>query len=352
VRILHLLNHVDRIGNGIVNVAVDLACLQARAGHDVWVASKGGAYEALLARHGVHHVHLDQGRRPLTLWRALRTLRALIRREQIEVVHAHMVTGYVLARTLRPFASWRLVASVHNEWQRSSSLMRGADRIIVLSAEAVGRLAARGMPRHRLRVVRNSTIGSPRYAESPEAELSLQQPAVVTVAGMYERKGIADLITAFDALGARHAHAHLYIVGEGPDRPRFEALARAVAARDRIHFEGFQPAPRAYLRAATLFVLASHAEPFGLVLAEARDCGCAIIATAVDGAPEAVDHGRAGLLVPAKDPTALCAAMVRLLDDPAERARWQTAARQNLDWLRVERQHEETLAVYRDALAT
>jgi len=88
-------------------------------------------------------VHLDQARRPLTLWRAARRLRALIRDERIEIVHAHMVTGYLLARLLRPGARWRLVASVHNEWQRSSTLMGGADRVITMSEDAIARLTAR-----------------------------------------------------------------------------------------------------------------------------------------------------------------------------------------------------------------
>jgi len=118
-----------------------------------------------------------------------------------------------------------------------------------------------------------------------------------------------------------------------------------------VHFEGFQPSPRAYLEQAAVFVLASHAEPGGLVLPEARDCGCAIVATAVDGSPELLDGGRAGVLVPPHDVVALSSAIARLLDDPAERERWRTAARTNLDWMRIERQHEETLAVYRDALS-
>ncbi len=352
MRILHLLNHVDRIGNGIVNVAVDLACVQARAGHQVWIASKGGAYEALLAQHGVRHVRLDQTRRPFVIVRALRSLRALLRDERIDIVHAHMVTGYVLARILRPGAAWRLVTSVHNEWQRSSTLMGGADRVITMSEEAIGRLAARGMRRDRLRAVRNGTIGSPRLAAAAAtAPIALHQPAIVTVAGLYERKGIRDLIAAFDALAIAHPAAQLYLVGEGPDRAQFEAQARAAVSRDRIHFEGFKPSPRAYLDAASVFVLASHAEPGGLVLPEARDCGCAIIATAVDGTPELLDGGRAGLLVPARDPAALSAAIARLLDYPAERDQWRTAARENLDWLRIDRQHEETIRVYEEARA-
>jgi len=349
MRILHLLNHVDRVGNGIVHVAVDLACMQARDGHEVWVASKGGAYESLLARYGVHHVRIDQGRRPLTMIRAFLALRALLADAKPDIVHAHMVTGLLLARVLRPFARWRLVASVHNEWQDSSTLMKLADRVIVMSQDAVGRLAARGMPREKLRPVRNGTVGSPRLLDEGTASARLEQPAIVTVAGLYERKGIGELISAFETIAALHPTAHLYLVGEGPDRARFEAQARATAAAARIHFEGFQPSPRPYLRDAAVFVLASRAEPGGLVLPEARDCGCAIIATAVDGSPELLDGGRAGLLVPAQDVPALAAAITRLLDDPAERDRWRTAARANLDWLGIERQHRETMAVYEEA---
>lgn len=348
MRILHLLNHVDRVGNGIVHVAVDLACVQAREGHEVWVASKGGAYEALLARYGVHHVRIDQARRPLTLVSAILALRRLLGQARPDVVHAHMVTGYLMARVLRPFARWRLVASVHNEWQRSSTLMGGADRVILMSEEAVDRLSARGMPRARLRAVRNGTVGGPRLLDEVELPVGLQQPAIVTVAGLYERKGIADLIAAFVLLAPRHPDAHLYLVGEGPDRARFEEQAHATAVAPRIHFAGFQPSPRAWLRESTVFVLASHAEPGGLVLPEARDCGCAIISTAVDGSPELLDGGRAGLLVPAQDPAALAAAITRLLDEPAERQRWRDAARANLDWLSIDRQYRETLAVYRE----
>jgi glycosyltransferase involved in cell wall biosynthesis len=199
--------------------------------------------------------------------------------------------------------------------------------------------------------VRNGTVGSPRLLDAPRDEMALSQPALVTVAGLYERKGIADLIAAFDRFAPQHPDTHLYLVGEGPDRARFEAQARASAASARIHFEGFRASPRPYLEQAAVFVLASHAEPGGLVLPEARDCGCAIISTAVDGSPELLDQGRAGILVPPHDPQALGEAIHRLLDDPTERERWRVAARTNLDWLRIERQHEETLAVYREALA-
>ena len=55
LRILHVVDHVRNVGNGIVNVVVDLACAQAAAGHEVGIASAGGDYEPLLSAQGVRH---------------------------------------------------------------------------------------------------------------------------------------------------------------------------------------------------------------------------------------------------------------------------------------------------------
>jgi glycosyltransferase involved in cell wall biosynthesis len=102
-----------------------------------------------------------------------------------------------------------------------------------------------------------------------------------------------------------------------------------------------------FLRAAELFVLASRRESFPIVIGEARAAGCAIVASAVDGVPESLDGGRAGLLVPAGDAAALAEALRRLLGDDAERARWARAAREGLDRYRVERMVGEVVALYR-----
>ena len=88
--------------------------------------------------------------------------------------------------------------------------------------------------------------------------------------------------------------AFLYLVGTGPYRQAYEELANQTGFGDRIQFCGCQADPRPYLLGSDLFVLASHAEPGGLVLAEAREAGCAIIATSVGGIPEMLDGGKRG----------------------------------------------------------
>lgn len=351
MRILHLLNHIQEIGNGIVNVAIDLACLQAKAGHTVTVASAGGEYDRLLTNYGVQTILLDQRRQPLQLLQTARQYRSLVQTMQPDIVHAHMMTGMVLARTLRGKSRYGLVSTVHNEFQRSAILMGLADRVIAVS-QAVGKAMARkGIPNSKLRVVCNGTLGSPREGLATLLPVVLQRPAIATLAGMYHRKGIADLITAFESLAAEFPDAHLYLIGNGPDRAAFEAQAQQTAAVDRIHFEGYQAEPHRYLHATDIFVLASRQEPFGLVLSEARDAGCAIVASNVDGIPEALDHGAAGILVPAANPIALADAIAPLLHDPDLLEMWKGRSQQNLDWLKVSRVHAETLEVYAELLS-
>jgi glycosyltransferase involved in cell wall biosynthesis len=229
--------------------------------------------------------------------------------------------------------------------------MRLADRAIAVSHAVAIDMTRRGVPRRKIRMVHNATLGSMRISHvATSRPRELQQPAIVTVGGMNHRKGISDLICAFAEVSAQVPEAHLYLVGNGPDRAEFEAQAAASANFSRIHFEGFQADPIPYMKAAHIFVLASRRDSFGLVLIEARACDCAIVATDVDGIPEALDGGEAGLLVPARDSTALADAMLRLLERPEEHARLRSRARVNLERFHVKRMAAQMTDVYDELL--
>jgi glycosyltransferase involved in cell wall biosynthesis len=224
-----------------------------------------------------------------------------------------------------------------------------ADRVIAVSKAVKNSMVQRGIPEHKLRVVCNGTLGSPRTRKISDYQpLSLQSPAIATVAGMYKRKGITELIAAFEEIAQDFPAVHLYLVGNGPDKQIFESQAQATAVSHRIHFEGFQPEPQRYLLACDIFVLASHRDPCPLVLSEAREAGLAIVATEVDGIPEALDNGKAGLLVPAQDSHQLAKALIKLLSDANILQEWKQRSQENLEWLNVARVHQETLAVYEE----
>jgi glycosyltransferase involved in cell wall biosynthesis len=353
MRIVHVLPHLRNVGDGIVNATVDLACEQSRLGCEVFVASEGGDFEALLAEYGVELLRQPVTRKPHRVPGVLRSFRQLLERRSPEIVHAHTLTTLAVARISRisSRSKARIVTTAHTEFYKSTPALRIADRVIAPSKAIAAALRRRAVPPGRIRVVMNGTLGGPRAkSRSVVGPGEVDHPAVVSVAGMYERKGIADLIDAFSIAGARLPAAHLYLVGDGPDRERFEQRARDSGFSSRIHFLGYQKNPLPYLLGADVFVLASHRDPCPLVVIEARDAGCPILASNVDGIPELLEDGRAGRLFTAGDSRELASEIERFLTDDAYRDTWKQASRQNIEWLGTDRVARDTIAVYEELL--
>ena len=347
MRVLHILNDVTDLGNGIVNTAVDLALEQARQGLVVAVASAGGGYKPLLESAGIPHLTLDQSRNPMRLFRAFQSFRRQLREFHPDVVHAHMRTGLLLAWICRRFEPFILVGHVHNVHDRESVMMGLADCVIAVSQSVASTMARQGIAERKIRIVLNRTLDNLRQPPLEEIAPSiLKRPSIVTVCGMSHRKGINEIIEAFEILGEDIPTAHLYLVGNGPQRKLFEQQARRTSVRDRIHFEGFQSEPRAYMLSADVFVLASRRESFGLVLIEARQAGCAIVATDVDGVAEALDWGRAGMLVPPRNVKALVIALRQMILDDKERLDWRHWSRLGSANYRVSVMTSEVQSIY------
>jgi glycosyltransferase involved in cell wall biosynthesis len=268
-----------------------------------------------------------------------------------DVVHAHMRTGLLFAWLWGQIYRFPLVAHVHNVHDRESVIMGLADRVIAVSHSVAEAMATRMIAMKRIRVVLNRTLDSPRQPAIVDIQAAaLVRPSIVTVGGMNHRKGIAELISAFEIAGAEFPDAHLYLVGDGPERALFEAQAHKSPCREHIHFEGFQSVPQAYMLSADVFVLASRRESFGLVLIEARQAGCAIVASDIDGISEALDGGRAGLLVPPQNVQALADSLCKLLASEHERRMWQRSALQGIETFQVGAMAREVENVYRELI--
>jgi glycosyltransferase involved in cell wall biosynthesis len=350
MRVIHLVNHCDRGGN--VHVAVDLACLQSLNGHVVMYASAGGRYEDLLAQHGVQHEFLPQNlRNPLAAGWNLARLIGVCRSFRPDILHAHMMSGaahgYLVSRLLR----MPLVTTVHNSFDRHSRLMRLGDRVVAVSESERSLLLKQGYQADRLHVVLNGTIGTPRddWQES-QGEIELKRPSVTTVCGLERRKGVHDLIEAFRIVTPRAPAWHLYIAGDGPERRTLEHQAGKCGIADRVHFLGHVDNPKAIFAGTDIFVLASHAEPFGLSISEARHAGCAVIGTSVGGISEQLEHGRAGKLVQPGDPAGLARQLEVLMTNPAGFTNAKERAKHNSEYFNVRRVFDDYLAVYETAL--
>ncbi len=328
---------------------VDLACTQARLGHQVFVCSAGGGFDEILCQYGIEHIHVDQSRKSAILLAALFKTHRALRRIRPDIVHAHMMTSAIIAAVLRPLLGFKLVTTVHNDFQRSAILMGLGQRVIGVSEAVSQAMIKRGISPKKMRTVLNGTIGSPRFPPPLPAPLALHRPAILFVGGLHPRKGVDDLINAFGIIAEQSKQAHLYLIGSGPFQAEYERLA-AAQGDGRITFCGHLADPRPYLLGGDVFVLASHAEPAGLVLSEAREAGCAIVATRVGGIPEMLDGGRAGILVPPKRPDLLAAALLPLLQNPQLLAQARANSQINLANLSLDRVTEQTGQVYQELL--
>ena len=347
---MHVLKHAVR-GNGHVHVAVDLACAQADAGHEVTFASARGSYDDLLRSHGVDVVEVPE---PTGVGQGARTALALLRlarRTRPQVIHAHMMSSAVLACPVATLTRAVLVTTMHNSFDAHSNLMRLGRVVVAVSEAEERRLVDRGFPARKVTHVLNGSVDSPREVlVDEEATATVARPGVMTLSGLHPRKAVGDAVLAFAQALPAAPDWHLNIVGWGPDQEELERLVRDLGVEDSVHFVGSTLTPWLLLQQAEVFVSASLDEPFGLSVAEARAAGCAVVATAVGGVPEVLEHGRAGQLVPARAPERLAEVLRELMTVPEALAHWRARAARGADHFTVGRMAADYEAVYRSVL--
>ena len=183
-----------------------------------------------------------------------------------------------------------------------------------LAAELERRLQLR---RGRVRRIPNGARPAPGGSDGIRRSLGLpaETPLLLAVGNLYPVKGHQHLLSALALLAERSPPPHLAIAGRGGEEEALRAQAERTALTDRVHLLGMRADVGALLRSADLFVHPSLAEGLPLAVLEAMFAARPIIATAVGEVPTVLDGGNAGLLVPAGDPSALAAAIRRLLDD-------------------------------------
>jgi glycosyltransferase involved in cell wall biosynthesis len=154
-------------------------------------------------------------------------------------------------------------------------------------------------------------------------------PVLGTVGRLDWMKDHATVIRALALLLHGLPDARLVIVGEGEDRARLEALAQSLGLADRVSFAGHCNDVAKVLGEMDLFVFATtQYEGLPNVLVEAMAAQLPIVCADVGPCREVLADGRAGVLVPPRDPRAIAAAVDALWRDPPRRMRLTAAARQ------------------------
>lgn len=297
-----------------------------------------------------------------TAWRLSRIMRDL----RPQLVHAHDAHGVSMAALALSFGRMapqpRLVASRRVSFHlKQNSLSRWkyrqVDRFLTAS-HAIGRILVEdGIEESRLVTVYEGidveqVLHTPPLNIHAELWLPTHAPVIGQVAALTAEKGHRYLIEAARIVVRHVPDARFVILGEGELRSQLEHQIREHRLEKHVILAGFRPDVLAFHRSFDLFVLSSLKEGLGTSILDAMAASKAVVATDTGGIPEAVIHGRTGLLVPPRDAQALADSLIQLLEDePTRTAMGRRGFERIQEHFSVQRMLQGTLEVY-EGLAT
>lgn len=286
---------------------------------------------------------------------AARSLSAMYRASNLlggrgayDVAHAHF--GPVADKVRFVPRLWQvpLIASFHgydvSAWPREKGtgvyqrLFRAATLVTANSHYTRQRIERLGCPPAKIRVLRMGLDVS-EFAFRERSAPEDGRVCILSVGRLVEKKGFEYAIRAMPQLRARHPQVRYGIVGDGPLRPRLEALVTSLGLGGTVRFYG--AAGREFVQRrldeAHIFVAPSVTAPNGdvegqgLVVQEAQACGIPVLATDHDGFPEGMLPGRSGFLVPERSAPAITERLEYMIEHADHWAEWGRAGRRHVE---------------------
>ena len=365
MRILQI-SSAQSLGGGERHLA-DLANGLAGRGHEVYLALRSNSpLIGELKRVPRENITTLPLRNSLDAISA-RSLATLVRKNKIQIVHAHMARDYPLAAyAARANHGSRLIVTRHvlfrlNPLHRIT--LSKAARIIAVSEAVAAQLRADAIARpDKISVVLNG-VDTARFAKTRDEfsraqflaswKLPDESLLIGTVGELTPLKGQEEFLHAASRVLRQYPTAYFIIAGidhsRGHEyRGRLEQLIKELKLSERVRLVGWLEDLAQLYCALDVFVSASQTESFGLALAEAMASSTAVVAAETDGAVELIQPGETGLLVSIGDVDKLAEAMLMLLKDSETRIRLGRAAQQAATRrFSVERMIAETEEIYR-----
>lgn len=285
-----------------------------------------------LAQAGVRLLPLGRrGRGDLWIWGRLERF---LRRERVQVLHAHKFGSNAWATLVGGLAHVPVVLAHEHTWSYEGQplrrfldrelIARGATRFIAVSREDRRRMTeVEGIDPRRTLFIPNGVLPSPPPSgQDVRAELGIKAdaPVVGTVGAHRPQKALHVLLRAAAILAEEWPDLQVLMAGDGPERAALERLAGELGASNTVRFLGSRTDIPDILRALDVAVCCSDFEGSPLAVMEYMEAALPVVATAVGGVPDLIEPGVHGLLVPPRDPPALAGAISELLGNP-ERAR-------------------------------
>jgi L-malate glycosyltransferase len=367
MRILQI-SSAETFGGGEKHLA-DLADGLTEKGHKVFVAlRKENEWEdrlGFLPAENIFHVPL---RNSLDIFSG-RNLAQIMRRKEIEIVHAHPARDYPLAGlAVRLYPKARFVLTRHVLFPMKSLhkfSLGNVSRAIAVSAAVEANLQ-KIFPKEKIALIPNG-IGIGKFSDADrqasgkdfrfQHDISFDKSLIGTVGELKKLKGQEDFVLAANEIHKKFPETHFVVVGRDNSfdqsfRRGLKRLVKVFGLEENFTFLDWVEDTTPLLAALDIFVSASHTESFGLAILEAMAGGTAVVAAETEGAKGLIDDDFSGRLVPVKNPVALAAAVVELLEDAEKREIYGRNARKSAgENFSLERMIDETESLYREVLS-
>jgi glycosyltransferase involved in cell wall biosynthesis len=358
---MHVVNGLERGGAEFILLSLLPGLAKAGAHVDLVTLKGPGPLDDEMASRGVHVRRLARGRLGVLLRAA--TLSRWIRERDPHIVHTHLFISDCLGG-LAALASGRrrIVSTLYNDGSWMAPHHRAMERIIrrlsrvtiAVSESSRGALIERGAHPDRVVTIAHSTVEATE-ADARRAggglDATAESPTICCVSRLVPIKEIGLFLRAAARARVRHPGLRAWIVGDGPEKLRLKAEARALGLGGAVEFLGAVRDARELMARASVVVLTSRSEGLPMTLVEAMALGKPIVATRVGGVPEIVVDGITGLVVPPGDFGAVADAIVRILDAPALAANLGREARRAfLGRWTAERMVDQYAGLYRSLL--
>ena len=259
----------------------------------------------------------------------IKSIRALVTSEEIDIVHCHQYTAYVYGTLAAVNTRAKVVFTEHGRfhpesysWKRrlvNPLLSLTTDSIIAISAATKEALAEfEWFRRSSIQVIYNGIEATEKLIEARENnQLNLTDEHLVfgTITRFDTIKNLPMMVNAFAAVHQQHANARLLLVGDGDQRSSIETLVSELGISEAVIFTGFQTDTIKYMSMIDVYVLSSFSEGTSMTLLEAMSFSTCCIVTAVGGNVEIIQHETNGLVVESDDYQQLSENMLRVFGD-------------------------------------
>jgi glycosyltransferase involved in cell wall biosynthesis len=357
LRVLHL--NTARGWRGGERQVFLLALALHRAGHRSVVAARPG--EALARRledAGVPvlpcspRFELD----PLAAWR----VRRFVRRDRIEIVHAHTAHSHALAALATAGGAARLVVTRRVDFRPRRNPVsrwkyRRADAVIAISKAVAQSLDPADVAVDRVHIVPSGIQLPPPPPPSPTGRsraaasalgIAASAPLVVQAAALVQHKDPLMFLRAIKLTRELVPGVRALMVGDGYLRDAVERETDRLGLRDTVLLTGFRADAAALIEAADVVALSSEQEGLGTVILDAMARGVPVVATSAGGIPEIIDDGQNGFVVPVGDAQQFGERLARVLLNKPLAQQMGMRARQRAEEFSIERTVQGTLDVY------